>query len=121
MSPGGVLGLRAGTYLFNTLNIAPAATLKIDNTLGTVNVDVQTNIISLGQVQSSGHPNQFVLGFSGLLPVQLLTNFQGVVVAPTAAVTLAQPLFGAYSGAFYAQDISVAAGVKVTESPFGCQ
>jgi hypothetical protein len=121
VSPAGVLGLRAGTYLMSTLSVAPAATLDVDNTAGTVNVDVQKNIISLGAVQSNGQPNQFVLGFTGFLPVQLLTNFSGVVIAPTAALHLAQPIFGAYLGAFYARDISVAPGVKVTESPFGCQ
>jgi hypothetical protein len=121
VKPGGVLALRAGTYLINELTVAPAATLEIDNTGGTVNVDVQTHIVSLGVVESNGQPNQFVLGYSGVLPVQLLTSFSGVVVAPTAALHLGEPISGTYSGAFYAQDISVAPGVTVIESPFGCQ
>lgn len=82
---------------------------------------MQTQILNLGGVSSSGLPNEFVLGYSGLFPVLLLTNFSGVVIAPNAAVTLSQPLFGAYSGAFYAQDIVVAAGVKVTEYPYACK
>jgi len=55
-----------------------------------------------------------------VVPVLLLTNFSGVVIAPDAAVTLSQPLFGSYAGAFFAQDVHVAAGVRVAKSPFGC-
>jgi hypothetical protein len=68
--PGGTLVLNgSGVYKFNTLNIAPAATIRIDNTLGTVTVYVQTNVISLGAVSSNALPNQFVLGYTGILPV----------------------------------------------------
>jgi hypothetical protein len=112
--------LTAGTYLFNTLSIAPAATLRVDNTSGTVGVNVALNIIELGIISSNGTPDQFVLGYTGVLPVPLVTNFSGIVIAPSASLSLAQPLFGNYAGAFYARDIQVAPGVRVTEYPHFC-
>ena len=83
-------------------------------------VDVSTNIINLGAVSSNGTPNEFIVQFTGTLPVPLVTNFAGVAIAPTATVSLALPLLGSYSGAFYAQDVSVAGGVRVTEYPYAC-
>jgi hypothetical protein len=118
--PTGTLVLTAGTYLFNTLSIAPAATLRVDNTSGTVGVNVALNIIELGIISSNGTPDQFVLGYTGVLPVPLVTNFSGIVIAPSASLSLAQPLFGNYAGAFYARDIQVAPGVRVTEYPHFC-
>lgn len=120
VNPAGTLRLTHGTYTFNTLNVDPAGTIDVDSTGGAVNVDVQTEILHLGAISGGGAANQFVLGFSGILPVQLLTNFSGIVIAPNAALTLAQPLFGSYVGAFYANSIVVSPGVKVTEAPFAC-
>ncbi|MDB4988062.1 MAG: sodium/calcium exchanger 1 [Myxococcaceae bacterium] len=120
VTPGGKLHLGPGTYLFNTLNIDPAATLEVDVSSGPVNVYVQTEITHMGAVAINGPANQFVLGYTGIVPVLLLTSFTGVVIAPNALLTLSLPLFGTYTGAFYAQDISVAAAVKVVESPFAC-
>ncbi|MDB4985477.1 MAG: sodium/calcium exchanger 1, partial [Myxococcaceae bacterium] len=121
VNPGGTLHLGPGTYLFNTLNIDPAATLQVDVSGGPVNVNIQTQVLHMGVVSINGPANQFVLGYSGIIPVLLLTSFTGVVIAPNAALTLSLPIFGTYTGAFYAQDISVAAGVKVVESAFACK
>jgi hypothetical protein len=120
VNPAGTLRLTHGTYTFNTLNVDPAGTVQIDTTGGPVIVEVQTQILHMGAVTSNGAPNQFVLYYSGIVPVLLLTNFSGVVIAPSAVLTLSQPLFGSYVGAFYANSIVVSPGVKVTESPYAC-
>jgi hypothetical protein len=105
---------------FTTLTVAPTGTIQVDNAGGKVFLDVSLNVVSLGIVTSNGTPNQFVLGYTGILPVNLLTSFTGTVIAPNAAVALAQPLFGSYTGAFFGQDIAIAAGVRVTEYPYTC-
>jgi hypothetical protein len=119
-SNGGTLALSAGTYFVDSLRVTPGGTLSIDASGGTVTVLVNERIEYAGSVVSNGQPNQFVLGYVGSRDVTLGADFSGVVIAPSAALDLANDR-GSYAGAFYAHTIRVAERATVLESPYACK
>jgi hypothetical protein len=93
--------------------------LDLDVSEGAVNVYVQGSVLYEGQIVNNNLPSQFVLTYLGSQPVLLHSAFSGVLIAPNAMLQLGLPS-GSHVGAFFAKDIKVFTGTKVTQVAFAC-
>jgi hypothetical protein len=119
---GGTLVLTTGTYFIQNLNLAPLSTMDLDQATGPVQLYVTSTFIDQGQVvPATGLARSFLLGYTGTLPLNLLTPFPGgTVVAPNAHVVIAAlPQSASFTGELFAQGIDVAPNATVICSPTG--
>jgi hypothetical protein len=115
LNPGSGLYLASGDYYFQSLNVQPQSALVLDNAGGPVRIYVKSSLVFSGiAVGSSGAPPQFLLAYLGTTAAPLQSAFDGTLVAPNAKITLPSV---AHTGAFYARELEVQAGAKVTYVP----
>jgi hypothetical protein len=112
MNTASVLFLRSGDYYFTSLDVQPQSVLVLDDSAGPVRIYVKSSLIFRGSAQNSlGAAPDFLLAYMGTTAATIESAFDGTIVAPNAQLTLGSV---AHSGAFYAKELVVQAGAKVT-------
>jgi hypothetical protein len=97
----GVLTLRAGDYVVDSLNLNSLGTLYIDDTNGPVHLWVKSNVSPNSTVTvKSGNPANFWLIYNGTGSFNNNTsnNFTGIIFAPAADINLNYHVTGAVVG-----------------------
>jgi fibronectin type 3 domain-containing protein/DNA-binding protein YbaB len=115
VNSGATLRLSGGVYYFQTFTLESAALLVLS---GPVTIFVSGSIVFRGTVGTpSGARPEIAIGYTGSTAVSFESRFDGVMVAPYAKVNLESVAAPGYSGAFFANEIEVAQGTVVTDSP----
>jgi hypothetical protein len=112
LNTASVLFLRSGDYYFTSLDVQPQSVLVLDDSAGPVRIYVKSSLIFRGSAQNSlGAAPDFLLAYMGTTAATIESAFDGTIVAPNATITLGSV---AHSGAFYAKELVVQAGAKIT-------
>jgi len=111
----GTAQLRAGTYFFNQFDLEPQAVLSINQSAGTILVEVRNSMIWRGtDVLAGGTFTGFRFGYFGTQATILENNFTGILVGPNASVTLGSADGGeTFTGQFYVRTLVVRPDVNV--------
>lgn len=123
VQPKAVLELSSGDYYAESLSVAPGGALSIDASHGPVYLSVRHKVTLDGDASISGGVGpDFVLIGVGTEAVSIAGRFEGVIVAPHAAVNVktlpppGQPRPGD-RGAIFAKKITLAPGMVWTHEP----
>ncbi len=113
---GANLTLSTGTYLFESLDLEPQATLNLNQSTGPIQLYIHTSVIDRGQLRTTaGTAEGFVLGYAGTSTFFIQSPFPaGTVIAPNADVVVASLGANAFSGELFAKDIEVQPNATVT-------
>jgi hypothetical protein len=109
--------LRAGTYFLEALSVDAEAVVEIDNTLGPVFVYISTTFAFEGEIREVDHSRANILfGYAGNQPAFIAGSFHGIVIAPTAALSILPGRSG-HTGSFFAHAITLGKNVVITHQP----
>jgi hypothetical protein len=108
--------LRTGTYYFDSLTIARGAILRLDAREGTVVVHVRDFLVHEGVLQYSGARSDLMLNYFGTRRVDLLGEFDGSIVAPSATLVM-HAAAGIHDGMFHAESLRLGDGAVVRKAP----
>ena len=112
------VNLRAGVYNVNELTLEPQARFVLDDAAGAVLLNVKTNLLWKGAVQSlSGAHPAFRLAYVGTNAAVIETAFAGTLIAPFASIRLAT-VATPHVGAFYAKHLEVSPDCTVIFKPY---
>jgi hypothetical protein len=112
--------LSSGAYFFDSVDIEPQATVRLDDAAGPIFVYVrQTLIMNGGTLQrtQAGHP-RLLLGYLGTAPVSIGVPLRGTLLAPSAQVTLNTVGATGHEGAVFARSVQVNPDVRLVHRPF---
>jgi hypothetical protein len=102
-----------GTYTFNSMMVEPGGILNIDNSQGPVFIYLKTGFTFRGTVTTANTQPNVLFGIAGTSPVIIDQAFHGIVVAPSADLSLATTTAG-HVGAFFAHSITAHQNTKIT-------
>jgi RHS repeat-associated protein len=102
---GAQLNLSKGTYTFNAMIVEPGGILNVDNSQGPVYIYLQNGFTFRGTVNTVTFQPNVLFGIAGTSPVIIDASFKGIVVAPSAGLSLSTTT-GGHAGAFFAQSIT---------------
>ena len=111
-APRSTLTLSAGTYLFDSFNLEPDATLALDTSGGSIRLFVRRDLDWDGAL--SGDPTKFALAYIDDKDLVLPPSFSGTALAPNAKLHLVR---GSYLGVFYGKRVLVNPGATVRAVP----
>jgi hypothetical protein len=116
------LKLKSGSYLATSLVVEPQGKLELDDAAGPVVLYLDTGLTFSGSVGSltGAHP-KFLIAYRGTSFVPIEAPFAGSIVAPNAKLNLATVNAPGHAGSFFAKDIEVQPGNRVTFKPFDWQ
>jgi hypothetical protein len=106
------LKVSTGSYLMESLDLEPQATLALNTTSGPIVFYVRTSVILRGNITTTTDARDFTLVYLGSTALAVEAPFSGTIVAPSAQVNVGsvQPLNGAY----FAFGIEIFPGDTVT-------
>ena len=117
VQPRSRLTLRMGSYYLDSLEVAPGASLIIDNDNGPVFVYVRNGLVLEGEVRrTDGWDPELVLAYFGTGAVQVNGRFGGTLLARAAELKLKGA--GPHEGTFYADRIAVDPDSSIRYRPF---
>jgi hypothetical protein len=113
----GTLTLSAGAYFADSLQLDVGSRLVINQDAGPVLLYVRNVLQAHGRIESSrGAAPEFFVAYLGTAPLVLDAAWNGLLAAPNAALKLlATP--GAHVGAFFARNLELGSGTRVTFRP----
>jgi hypothetical protein len=101
------LALQAGTYYFQSLEIDPTATLRLDQSRGPIILYVQWLLSPKGHlVYAQGGKTNALVVYLGLADVEWDERFVGNLIAPNARLLLPRSDY-THVGTFYAKNLEV--------------
>jgi hypothetical protein len=117
----GTLVLTAGTYFFETFELAGDSRLNLDQSSGAVTLYVHQAMDYEGQIASiAGAPGGFVLGYAGTQPLEIGTPFlAGTLIAPNAEVAVTKHVAPGFTGELFAKQIDVEEHTTLVCDPVG--
>jgi hypothetical protein len=110
----GALLLSSGTYSFTSLDVAPRATLELDESKGPVILFVRTAFHFAGLEREVGGEGHVLVAVFGCIGDTLSASFRGTVMAPGALLSLAPARPASFRGRFFGESIVVGAKSQVT-------
>lgn len=114
----GTLRLSAGTYIFDSLDLEPMGTIIVDKSAGQVFIYVQTSLIERGLfADTSGKQTDVFLGYLGTQDAAIGSPFSGMIVAPSAKLTL-NTVGSPFTGSFFAKNLQVDPGTTIIHQQF---
>jgi choice-of-anchor A domain-containing protein len=112
------LKLRTGTYYFKSLSIDSGAFLDVDNAAGPVFVNVRNAFGWNGTVaETQPTKGNIVFALATASAVNIYTAFRGIIVAPSASLTLASDGTSGHFGAFFAKSLTAQANAIIHQRP----
>jgi RHS repeat-associated protein len=112
------LKLRAGTYYFTSLSLEATAVLDVDNAAGPVFVNVRNAFAWSGSVvETQPTKGNVVFGLATNGAVNILTAIRGIVIAPSATLTLASDGSSGHFGSFFAKTLTAQANATFHQRP----
>jgi hypothetical protein len=111
----GAIRLTAGTYYFRSLTTDSSSSINVDTSAGPVEIYVTDALNLVGALY--GDAGKILVGYSGALPAYIGGTFNGSVLAPNAALTMAGGLWPTLTGSFFANTIVMAKNVRIVHAP----
>jgi RHS repeat-associated protein len=112
------LKLRAGTYYFSSLSLEATAFLDVDNAAGPVFVNVKNAFAWSGTVvETQPTKGNVVFALATTSAVNILTAIRGLIVAPSATLTLASDGSSGHFGSFFAKSLDAQANATFHQRP----
>lgn len=105
--------LSTGTYYFDSIQLEPDSVLEIDNTGGTVVINVRGNFTHRGRIVSLGAASDLLLVSLSNQRVEIGDEFDGTLVAPYAEISVARPSSGAHDAQFFGRKVSLQGSVQL--------
>jgi hypothetical protein len=107
VATGATLNLSSGTYFFNSFDLEPQGTVTLDQTHGPITIYIKTWLAYRASfVDPSGSYAGFFVGYFGT-GLTLEAPFNGVLVAPNAAMTLGVSTSTTFTGDFFAKGLAL--------------
>ena len=116
---GATLTLTAsGTYFFDALSVEPGGTVILNGS-GPFTIYVRANLTLKGPLArpAGAPPVPTTVAFAGSNSVYVSTVFQGTLVAPNAALTLANINTAVHDASFFARSVDLQASVHIRHRP----
>jgi|GEM_PF-6634026 len=107
VKPQAKLRLKTGIYYFDSLETNQNSEIILENKNGTVLIYVRDQITHAGRFVAKPSLSDVVVVYFGSKPINLLSEFDGSLVAPLADVTIHAVAGATHDGIFYAKKILV--------------